>query len=248
MKLNSVLFLFVAACFTLPSAALAGIIGVNFAGGGFGGSPAVNLLPSDIAGVVPAANYNNVPSALTASALSLHDADGLSTTVTLSITGAGLSYSTISGPSISPQGGDEKLNTGILAGNNVLTLAGIPYPAYDIYVYVLNDNQSRVQTTTIGALSYYHDGPNAATFVDQNISTTYAYIQATSTVPGSPSVDTNYVRFSGLSGANQTITITAPGNGFVNGFQIVQAPEPGVALLGFLGATALFGTTRRRRG
>jgi hypothetical protein len=214
MKFHSSILLFAAwLAFSCP--APAAIVGVNFMGGGFGGSPPVGLLPTELAGVIPSDNYNNVPSAVTASPVSLVDSDGASTPIALTITGAGLSYSTISGAGISPQGGDEKLNTGMLAGNNTLSLSGIPYAAYDIYVYVLNDNQTRVQTTTIGSLSYYHDSPNAASRVDQNIATDYVYAQATSTIAGSPSVDTNYVRFSDLTGSSKTIIINAPGNGFV---------------------------------
>lgn len=225
----------------------AAVVSVNFTGGGFNGSPAISLLPGDFAGVVSANNYNNLPSALTGSPVALTDSGGGATGITLSITGSGLSYSSISGAGISPQGGDEKLNTGFLAGNNTLTLTGIPYAFYDIYIYVLNDNQTRVQTTTVNGVSIYHDSPNAASNVDQNISTAYNYIRATSTVSASPSVDTNYVQFAGLSGGTKTITIAAPVNGFVNGFQIVQVPEPGSGMLLCGVVLGAIGSGRRRR-
>lgn len=228
-----------------PSAFAAAIISVNFTGGGFGGSPAISLLATDLAGVVPAGGYNNVPSANTASPLALQDADGLATTMTLAITGSVGPYSTISGAGINPQGGDEKLNTGFLAGNSTLTLSAIPYASYDLYVYTLNDNESRIQTTTVGGLSYYQDPPNAASRVDQNINTTYPYTLATSTSLGSPTANANYVRFTGLSGAAQTVTVFASGNGYINGFQVVATPEPTAIHIAAAGGLALLGLRRR---
>jgi hypothetical protein len=230
----------------LSSAASGAIIGVNFTGGTFGGSPPVSLGSTEFAGVIPSANYNNVASANTGAPISLFDDSGTATTMTLTITGAVGPYSTISGAGINPQGGDEKLNTGFLAGNSTLTLTGIPYASYNIYVYALNDNESRVQATTVNGLTFYHDSPNAASRVDQNLATDYVYTLVTSTNPAAQTVNANYVLFTGLSGQSQTISVNATGNGFINGFQVVQVPEPGTAFFALSSGLLVLGLSRRR--
>jgi hypothetical protein len=240
-------FVFVPLFVALASTAGAAIVGVNFTGGSFGGSPPISLVPTDFAGVIPSGNYNNIASANTSIPISLFDDSAIATPITLTISGAVGPYSTISGAGINPQGADEKLNTGFLAGNSTLTLTGIPYASYDIYVYALNDNESRVQATTVGGMTFYHDSPNAASRVDQNISTDYIYTRVTSTNSSAQTVNANYVLFTGLSGSSQTISVNATGNGFINGFQIAQVPEPASALAVTASGLVMLGFSRSRR-
>jgi hypothetical protein len=59
VKLLPFLALSAALCFAGIHTASGGSIGINFTGGGNGGSPAISLLSSDTAGVVAQMNWNN---------------------------------------------------------------------------------------------------------------------------------------------------------------------------------------------
>src|SRR3954447_23575466 len=96
----------IAAAFVVVAAAIparAGI-GVNFTGGGNGSSPPISLLPTDVAGVVPQANYNNFAGG-TGTGLALVDNTGVASPATLTYTASG-TYSSIGGATIAPAGGD----------------------------------------------------------------------------------------------------------------------------------------------
>jgi MYXO-CTERM domain-containing protein len=163
----------------------------------------------------------------------------------------GGTYSSIGGATIAPAGGDEKLNTGFVFGNGTFTVSGVPYANYDVYVYELNDASGRVETTTLTAggpaQTYYGSSatPNDSSHVDQSAGTSYVYVLSNSTNVGSPTTNGDYVQFTGLTGSTFTFTSTAPGNGYVNGFQIVPTPEP--ASLGFVGVSVLALLARRQR-
>jgi hypothetical protein len=227
-------------------------IGVNFSGGGNASSPAVNLAPGETAGVVPQSNFNNVAGG-TGSGLALVDNTGAATGMVLAYT-AGGTYSSIGGLAIAPTSGDEKLNTGFIFGNANVTVTGIPFTTYDVYVYELNDAAGRVETTTLVAPAVAQGpffgssaAPADAGHVDQNAATAYVYNQALATVVASPTANADYVRFTNLSGSTMTFTTSAPGNGYLNGFQIVQVvPEPAGAALLATGAAFLAGRRRRR--
>ena len=221
-------------------------IGVNFTGGGNGGSLAISLLPTDLAGVIPQGNYNNVPGG-SATNFALNNNLGLTTTALLTFT-AGGTYSSVNA-TVTPAGGDEKLNAGFVFGSGSFTISNIPFTLYSLYVYELNDAGGRVETTTLGGVSFFGASatPNDAGHIDQNAATPYSYVQSISTNVASPTVGGDYVLYSNLTGSSQTFTSAAPGNGYVNGFQIVEAvPEPGSALYG-AGLLCLAGLRRARR-
>lgn len=233
------------------TAAHAVSVGVNFSGGGNGSSPAINLAPGEAAGVVPQNNFNNIAGG-TGSNLSLVDNTGAPTGMILAYT-AGGTYSSIGGLAIAPTSGDEKLNTGFIFGNADVTVTGIPFTTYDVYVYELNDAAGRVETTTLvapvlaqGPFFGSSATPTDATHVDQNAATNYVYTQAVATAVASATPNANFVRFTNLSGSTLNFTTSAPGNGYLNGFQIVQVvPEPaGAALLA--AGTFMVGARRRR--
>ena len=202
----------------------AGSIGVNFGGTAFG-----TLSPADAAGVAPYAqsNYNNVSTTPTNRVL--NDSTGAATTATLTNTGT-ISYGTLSATVSGP---DEILNDTRAAGVGTtwsFTLANIPYSDYSIIVYDLDLTAGVVKGISAGGTTYYTSSPayNAPGYIDGDPNTPFTYTQGTSTTASAPTPLSDYVLFSGLSGATQTVTITGTASNLrVGGFQIVQAvPEP----------------------
>jgi len=216
----------------------------------------VTLLSSETAGLVPQSNFNPM-AGTTGSNVALKDETGATTTTLLTYSARGLFTVNVPNAPASP---DEKLNSHIINGTNgtqpTFTVTAIPFTLYDLIVYTLNDNQrlQRITLSGIGSFTVNSPNPSLAGYVDGNVATAYIYTQGT-TNSLTPVTNSNYVRFTGLTAASLTITSDArPGtfgnngqndNGFINGFQIVQIPEPtSLSLLGICGTLALL---RRRR-
>ena len=99
----------------------------------------------------------------------------------------------------------------------ILTLQGIPYGNYSVYVYFSSDNADRDGTISLGKVTYDFStlGPSA-------ISGNKALlISATDTTGANPNA--NYAVFSGLSGDTQTVTLNIGKGGGIAAFQIVAA-------------------------
>lgn len=229
-----------AAC--IPLAAEAGQIGVNY------GSASQAILPSDSAGVPIYAqiNWNNVSTA--ASGLLLNDDTATATTAALTTTNAGFSLFTSNF-----NGTDERLNNGranTISGTSwSFSLANIPYAAYSIVVYDLQFTVNQQISINCAGTTYYTASPlyNAAGYIDNNPSTGFTYLQGTSTTLGSPTPDSDYVVFTGLSGGSQTVTMQTITNtgARIGGFQIIETvPEPATLSITTLGIAAMI---RRRR-
>jgi hypothetical protein len=241
MNLPTKLLLTTAVGATLVVQSSAQSIGVNF----LGDRPAEGTLAaSDVAGLVPQSNYNNLGLSFGTN-IALFDNLGAATLTTLTYSSGG-NYATIRNGT--PLGGDEILNTGYVFGNSSFTLSNIPYAEYSLIIYTLNDGQ-RNQVTTVEGVQYFGRSPSPGDtgFVDRNAETAYNYINSTTTAPaaGTDPAFANYVRVDGLTSSTVTFSATAPGNGYVNGFQVVAVPEPSTAaLLGLAGAAVAL---RRRR-
>lgn len=109
------------------------------------------------------------------------------------------------------------LNAGATAAPAVssIGISQIPYSAYDIYVYFSSDDSTRVGTVTNGATTYDFN------VLDNMIAGANAtFAQTTSTGGAEP--EANYAVFSGLSGAEQTISVNIPDFGGIAGFQVVN--------------------------
>ena len=212
------------------------------------------LLSSETAGLVPQSHFNPV-AGTTGTNVALKDETGTTTTTLLSYSAKG----NFRVNSTTPASPDEKLNSPLINGTNgtqpTFTVTAIPFALYDLIVYTLNDEIRRQRITLNGTVSFTVNSPNpGAGYVDGNVNTAYIYTQGT-TNDTIPVANSNYVRFTGLTASSLTITTDArpnptfPGNnndnGFINGFQIVQIPEPtSLSLLGICGTLALL---RRRR-
>jgi hypothetical protein len=230
------------AAVSISAAAHAASIGIQFAQSS---KPELFLAAGDTAGAsgVAQTNWNPLAANFT-TASDFKDSTGTTITGTsLSRSGGGEYFA---GNGFADGTGDRKLaSSSILAafgGTVSVTLSGIPYATYDVYVYGENDAAGRY--TSIG------DGTSHVSF--GTTSTASSWIPGTGTWDGTGTADSdpvaNYARFTGETSSSLTITWKSQGNSGVNGIQIVQSvPEPGSAGMigGLAGLLCLF---MRRRG
>lgn len=217
-------------------------ISISFAGDNAGGT-SVQINPGQTAGVVPDSAWEAATGA-TGGPQAL--ASGASVTWSSANTWGGTGATT----------DDEAMLNGFLddggaSGSNV-SISGIPYANYDVYVYGSSDNGNtgRGLTTNVNGTDYLSGGAFAT------LSGNGTFFDGTTYVDGATAAaDPSYFRISGLSGANLTVigarnNLSGAGGldhrGTIAGIQIVQVPEPSSGLLlisAVVGLTAL----RRRR-
>ena len=115
-----------------------GTIGINFRAD----DPAETLAPTDTAGVLASANWNNVPAATT-SVSGLMNSAGAATAVNLLLSGLPAGYLAFQAGNSAPLGGDKKMMTGHIyvggGGEIDVALSGLDESytgnGYDVYVY-----------------------------------------------------------------------------------------------------------------
>lgn len=211
----------------------AGMIGVNYA--------VSNSNVTGMAGAVPQANWNNESIAHSSSSqsgglASLVDdggdpVAGMSTSWTASAaygngaTGSGADTTLL-------YGGPEAQNTGYTA--TAITITGIPYAEYDLYLYVKGWSAGRTGEARLSGVASSEIGFN--TF--QNFPSTHSRATSTAT-------QGTYVLWEALTADTVTVEARRIGNNIiVSGFQVVEVPEPGtIALV----AVGMLGLMRRRR-
>lgn len=237
-----------AASWITLAAAQAQIISGSFSDSSapFGFGPFYILSSTEVAGAEPADNWNNITSS-SGSATDLLDVTGTATTLDTSISGSlGFwGFFSASGSDNRMLGAGHEYNTSA-SGGMTLTLSQIPYALYDIYVYV-GWNADRIDSQyslSIGSTTYYGETGDPAGGGP-------GLVQITSTTSGSPTLNSTYAVFSGLSGSSQSILLDITGGpgtpgALLAGFQVVEViPEPSTyALLG-LGLGALWFLRRR---
>ena len=207
-------------------------IGFQFQGSG------TALAASDQAGLSTVAQINwNVLTGSSFSSVALKDSSATATTATLSGSANGTYFASTS--SAPPAVGNNKLASGELYDTwpspPTLTVSGIPYAKYDVYIYAAIDAPGRNETSALtpsgGSTQYY-------SFTTEGGGS--AWTAATSTYNGSGTAPTlpaaNLVHYTALTASSFTLAIGAPGNGGINGIQIVpvsgggSAPNPPTGL------------------
>jgi hypothetical protein len=227
---------------------LAESIGINFIGGGGGpGNDAADvrsLAPTDVAGVVPSRNWNNL-TGFNATQGGLLNGSGATTSasVTWATNGVWTAHDTPAGATP-----DQILTNGYIDDTTVapdppttINFTGIPFIGpYDVYLYFGSDGNDRTGSATIGATTIFfatNTNPFDGTFT------------AATPADDGAADDGEYALFSGVTGSSFNLTVTRISNNVgVHGVQIVGTtiPEPATAgLLGFAATTLL--ALRRRR-
>jgi len=209
---------------------------------------------SNVAGVVPVANWNNSwPSNPTTN---LIDDSGAATTVDIAYTSFNDWNIVGSHPGVDLAGtyNKELLNGYLNAGPagwgppitySRVTLSQIGYASYDLIVYFSSDVAGREGTVTDGVTTYSFNTVGPASVSGSN-----AVLFSTSDTAGTYATAANYAVFSGLSGASQTLTVQMRDNdewGGITGFQLVAVPEPSSAAALGGAAGLLLALARRRR-
>ena len=261
-KTRAVLAAAVVSCGLSAAADAQSSIGVNFVGGG-GPNSGSSLAATDVAGLVPQANFNNA-TGKSGTLMGLLNSGGVNS-------GAGVVWSSpntwSSGTDTSTPNG-KLLNgyidsSGSAAGGAMVTVSNIPYAAYDLIVYVNTDKGSGAR---LGDYEVTTSGPTITQQVayEKSSSLVLAPPYPSSLVGPKNSAGQNpdppagtpagtFLVFPDLTGSTltlQTNQATLPNPNFrapISGFQIygVPIPEPtGLGVVTVLGGLAL---TRSRR-
>ena len=179
-------------------------IGVNFTGdvGGAG----TNMAPALSAGVVPRANWNNM-AALPNQGLpvALTDESGAASD-------ASLTWSSNNTWRSANNAASQPLMDGYIDSSTAnptitVTLSGIPFGVYEVYVYVGSDGDGRTGRTRI------NDNPATDIWHLTTTSTFDGFSEGTATTEGAAS-PSNYARYSGLSGSSLTVQTLRGSNNF----------------------------------
>jgi hypothetical protein len=184
---------------------------------------------SNVAGVSPAANWNNSwPANPTTN---LIDKDGVATTLDLAYTSFNNWNIQGTHPGVDGDGSYNKellngyLNAGPAGWNppvtsSSFTLSQIPYPKYKVIVYFSSDGADREGTVSDVVTTYYFKTLGAASISGSNATLT----QAVDMTTGGYAMGANYAVFENLTGATQTFTVQMRDNdewAGIAGFQVV---------------------------
>lgn len=225
----------------IPVTASAQSLGLNFAADDPDAATS-SLNPTDVAGVVPAANWNNLFGAAGADVGGLfYNNAGTPVASGATVTWTSPNTWRSGGNNAFPAGPNKVLTSGYLdtgnAADNGISItvsnleSALRTPAYDVYVYFVSDsNANRGGGYTI------NDGVTSILKYGSTMGSPTGFVED----PGSDadlSIDGTHLRFRGLTGSSFTLTslatLTTP-NGFrapINAIQIVGgvslAPGPG---------------------
>jgi hypothetical protein len=178
---------------------------------------------------------------------------------------AGASATTVLNQFGTPNGGsgtnDAHLFSGFVdqqtTGASTLSVTGIPYAQYSVYVYMRNDissaspNFNRTGKISVDGVAHFLRGPGGAdpSFNDPSAGGGYTVSNDLTQTTAAGTTEGDYTLFTGLSGnLSVAFDVGLAGDGTprdkFSGLQIVQTPEPASLGLLSLGGLALL---RRRR-
>ncbi len=177
------------------------------------------------AGALGTVNWNNVNGANGTAANLVADGDGAAFTTTASVQWTSPNtWRTGTGQNSAPVGNDRNLMTGYLDSNNTtgpsITVSGVPFSNYDVYVYILGDN------ITAGRGGDYKIGDKTAQHI-MSAAFTGTYREGTGG---------HYVVLRGISGPGFTLTSTPlfPTGGTLRApicaIEIVQAASQNIVI------------------
>jgi hypothetical protein len=241
MKKQNLLLVAALLAWMTPTSASAQSLGLNFAADD-PDTATSSLNPTDVAGVVPAANWNNLFGASGNATGLVYNNNGSPVNSGVTVNWSSPNTWRAGGNNAFPAGPNKNLTSGYLdstdqtdAGRSsveVLSIdAALRSPAYDVYVYFVSDsNANRGGGYTL------NDGNQTILKYGSTMGSPTGLVED----PGADadnSVDGTYLRFRGLTGTSFTLTgdatLTTP-NGFrapINAIQIVGgvpiAPGPG---------------------
>ena len=181
-------------------------ISVNFEGGNAAGAP-TQLLPTDVAGLIPLPNWNNLNGNNVHNVV-LNDSNGTPTAVTIFFD-ADESWGSGTGTATP----DRKMFNGYLGISNdgnyrPVFLNNVPNGAYKLIMYNVRDGQENqaytVNADVLNTLHIRHQGP--AEYAD-------AFVRGSSTNPNARDL-CNYVQFDQVQPINGTITIDCRAEAF----------------------------------
>lgn len=236
---------------SMPSAGRRSI-GLNFVGAGSGNwSSQVATFASDyIAGVYPAANWNNSATVTGVSTqttpLTLAESSGASGFTTATWASAGTWAGRIELGTLEQKSSFGRLVHGYIesraSSGSTVSLANVPYGTYDVYVYLSGGTGSgttvgsisldRAETPTYYYTSLQHDNtrPAATPTVEAPYSPLPMISEATEIAAATPA---NFVRFTGVTGSDLVITskdaVLNANAGGIAAVQIIDTTPVGVA-------------------
>ena len=203
----------------VPAVIGSGTISVNFVGGG-GTTVPSPMAPTEVAGVSPVANWNNL-TGTGGSVTALLDSAGGTTSAAVTVSGVPNTWSS----AVPDNPGNQRLMVGYLDTNNTsttsVTLSGLsPTKTYLIYAYAARDGGGSAGIYSVGAQSF-------AMTTDIFNGT---FTQSTATDPAKPTFG-NYVVFQVTGQAAYTVTATPDitTGGFrapLNGVQAIVLTAP----------------------
>ncbi len=228
----------------LALAGTAGAENIAFNWAGFGGALSTIADGTD-AGFVSNSHWNNATvdsqsNGITGSLSNLVNSAGSATTLDVAWTNNGNNWV----GSTTPTSGNQSLFRSYMrpvTGTMTITVSEVPYALYDVYVYV-----------------GLHVAPRAGTVGKDGATTPFRVKEASTWTSWQEIVNSgdtgNYIVYKNQTGTSFTLTIANGGisgvtsGGGINGFQVVQVPEPGTTalLIGGAAGLVLCGWRRRR--